>query len=88
MPFEILDGVAFYETGYTRKGHFKPYKEGGTITLFGKRYKTHRAIAYAKATPKQRARFSGYDAHHLQGRKVPLTWSNVQLLTAAAHRKL
>ena len=88
MPFAILDGVAFYETGYTRKGRYKPYKEGGTITLFGKRYKTHRAIAYAKATPKQRARFSGYDAHHVNGRKVALTWSGVQLLTAAAHRKL
>lgn len=88
MPFAILDGVAFYETGYTRRGCFNPYKEGSTITLFGRRYKTHRAIAYAKATSKQRARFSGYDAHHINGRKVALTWSGVQLLTAAAHRKL
>lgn len=88
MPFVIVDGVAFYETGYTRKGRYKPYKEGSTITLFGKRYKAHRAIAYAKATPRQRARFSGYDAHHINGRKAALTWSGIQLLTAAAHRKL
>ena len=88
MPYAILDGVAFYETGYVRNGRFKPYRKSGTITLYGKRYKAYRAIAYAKATPKQRARFSGYDAHHINGRKVPLTWSSVQLLTAAAHRKL
>ena len=44
MPFEILDGVAFYETGYTRKGRFKPYHEGGTITLFLESVTRHTAL--------------------------------------------
>lgn len=84
----VVDGVAFYETGYARNGRYRAYSEARTVTLEGKRRPIHRAIGYAKAAAAQRKRFTRYDAHHVDGNHANNTWSNIQLVTAETHRKM
>lgn len=88
MIFAVVDDVAFTEFGYIRNGKYRAYRDNGTITINGSHMATYRWIAYAQCSEWQRRRFSNYDAHHINGRGMVLSWYSIAALTAGKHRKL